>query len=77
MYDHYKEAKDIAGILATGGKTVEAGQILDAIANGKSGTEIFMILRFRIGPLLDAADVSEEAKGRLRVLYTKIDQALK
>ncbi len=36
-----------------------------------------MILRFRIGPLLDAADVSEEAKGRLRVLYTKIDQALK
>jgi len=77
MYDHYKEATELAIIISEWGMNVEAGQILDAIKNGKSGTEIFMTLRFRIEPLLDAANVPEEAKGRLRILYSKIDQALK
>jgi hypothetical protein len=76
MYDHYKESKELAGLLAAEGRTAEANAILDAMKIGKSGTEIFMILRFRIRPLLDAADVSEETKGRLRILYKKIDEAL-
>jgi hypothetical protein len=77
MYDHYKEATELAMIISGCGMTFEASQILDPIKNGKSGTEIFMTLRFRMEPLLDAANVPEEAKGRLRILYSKIDQALK
>ena len=76
-YDHYEEAKEIAALLASEGKPSEAEQILDAIRNGKSGTEIFMILRFRLAPLLDAENVSIETKKRMRVLHGKLDDALK
>lgn len=75
-YDHYEEAKKIAALLAAQGMSLESVQILDAIKDGKSGTEIFMILRFRLAPLLNAQGLSEDTKERMRVLHTKLDEAL-
>ncbi|MBC7501611.1 MAG: hypothetical protein H7315_14105 [Herminiimonas sp.] len=76
IYDHYEEAKKIAALLAAQGMASESVQILDAIKDGTSGTEIFMILRFRLTPLLNAQGLSKDTKERMRILHTKLDEAL-
>lgn len=75
-YDHYEEAKKIAASLAAQGLSSEAAQILDPIKEGKSGTEIFMILRFRLASMLKAKDLSKDTKEHMRILYSKLDAAL-
>lgn len=75
-YDHYEEARKVAELLEADGFSDQAKQVSDAMVDGKTGTEIFMILRFRLHPLLDAEGLSEATKQRLRVLYSKVNEAL-
>lgn len=75
-YDHYEEAKKVAEQLEAEGFPEQAKQVSDAMVDGKTGTEIFMILRFRLKPLLDVEGISEATKQRLQLLYSKVDEAL-
>ena len=75
-YDNYEEAKMIAKLLTMQGFPSEAKQILAAIRDGKSGTEIFMILRFRLASMLNTQGVSDDTKERMGILHKKLDEAL-
>lgn len=76
-YDHYEEAKTLASSLNAEGFPGHAQQLLDAMNEGKMGTEIFMILRTRLANLLSTAHLTETTKKRAGVLHAKIDEALK
>ena len=76
VYDHYAEAKGIAAELEKAEFTAAATNIRQAIAEGVSGTEIFMQLRFYLRPFVDAPGVSDETKARMRELYAKLDLGL-
>jgi hypothetical protein len=75
-YDHYEEAKAVAASLAVEGFLDQAKQINDAMMEGRTGTEIFMILRFRLKPLLHVGGLSDATRQRLQFLYSKLDEAL-
>jgi hypothetical protein len=75
-YNHYDEAKEIASQLENEGFEPFATQIRDAMKRGATGTEIFMMLRACIKPLLNDAGLPKHTAARLRILYTKLDDAL-
>ena len=76
-YDHYEEARQVAALLKSEGFPEQAQQISTAMTDGKTGTEIFMILRFRLKPLLDLEGIPESTRQRMQLLYSKVDEALK
>ena len=76
IYDHYEEARAIAEALGREGRLSKAKQILDAMADAGSGTEVFMALRHRVALLLNAAPLPSATDRRSRVLYSKLNEAL-
>ncbi|MEO7065619.1 MAG: hypothetical protein ABI114_01810 [Rhodanobacter sp.] len=75
-YNQYDEANKIAMLLEMDGFSDQADQITNAMKDGKTGTEIFMILRFRLRSLLDIYGLPEETREQIRILYSKLDEAL-
>lgn len=76
-YDHYVEAKKVAELLAEEGHAAVGQSLLQAIAGGTSGTEIFMRLKYHLEQVLNAPDLSAQTGGRVRLLYEKLDEALR
>jgi len=75
-YDHYDQAKQIAERIEREGFPEKAQNVRYAIENGKSGTEIFMQLRFYLSPLLDEERVDSFTKEKIGTLIEKINEAL-
>jgi hypothetical protein len=75
-YDYYKEAREVADAIEARGHAAEAGKMRSAISEGRSGTEIFMQLRFYLSPLLGAAGIEPALADRIRTLHRKLDDAL-
>lgn len=75
-YDHYAEAKKIAAQLDAQGFSSEAENIRNAISEGRSGTEIFMQLRFYLTPISNAENLTDDIKWQITVLLNKINEAL-
>ena len=75
-YDHYAEAKKIAAQLDAQGLPSDAEKIRSAISEGRSGTEIFMQLRFYLTPVLSTVNLADGVKGQITVLLGKINEAL-
>lgn len=75
-YDHYAEAKIIADRIEAAGFSDQAENIRHAIDDGRSGTEIFMQLRFYLEPLKADAEIDSETQSRISVLLDKINEAL-
>lgn len=76
-YDHYAEAKRVAQLLSQDGRSSEGQALLRAMEGTSSGTEIFMKLRHSLERLVDAPGISAGTAERLRVLYEKVDEALR
>jgi hypothetical protein len=76
-YDHYSEAKSIADRIEAEGFIEQAESVRRAIDEGRSGTEIFMQLRFYLSPLQECAQIDASTQSRIAVLVGKIDEALR
>jgi hypothetical protein len=76
-YNHYDEAKKIASELESEGFESFAAKIRDSMRYGSTGTEIFMMLRACIMPLLNEDGLSTQTSDHVRTLFTKLDDALK
>jgi hypothetical protein len=75
-YDHYAEAKSIADRIEAEGFPDQAEAVRSAIDDGRSGTEIFMQLRFYLSPLEGNAQVDPITQSRIAFLLGKINAAL-
>lgn len=75
-YDHYAEAKQIAGLIENEGFAQQAGEVRHAIDDGRSGTEIFMQIRYYLSPLLEDERIDSVTRERIRILVEKINEAL-
>jgi len=64
-YDHYKEARSIADQIQVEGFPDEAANVRAAIEDGRSGTEIFMQLRFYLPPIQEEVRVDSQPHGDL------------
>ncbi|MEO9130905.1 MAG: hypothetical protein ABI240_06820 [Sphingomonas sp.] len=75
-YDHYAEAKSIADKIEAAGFSVEAAAVRDAIDEGRSGTEIFMQLRFYLTPLQGNDAIDPATQSQIATLIDRINEAL-
>jgi hypothetical protein len=75
-YDHYAEAKSIADRIEAEGFPDQAVAVRNAIDEGRSGTEIFMQLRFYLAPLQGNTHIDPTTQSRIGMLIDKIDEAL-
>jgi hypothetical protein len=75
-YDHYREARSIADQIEVGGFPDQAAHVRAAIEDGRSGTEIFMQLRFYLSHIQEAVEVDNQTQIRIRILIEKIGEAL-
>nr|WP_320049946.1 hypothetical protein [uncultured Desulfuromonas sp.] len=79
MFDHYKEARNLAGQLRKEAMSDFADKIISAMESGSTGTEIFMALRWEIGKLLEvkACSLPKHIRDKATILYDELDNALK
>jgi len=75
-YDYFGETQGIAEILSKSVFTGEARNITDAIIEGGTNLEIFMILRFRLALILKEKAVPEFCLRKIKLLHDKIDHEL-
>ena len=75
-YNHYAEAELIAENLVAQGLISEAENIRYVISEGRSGTEIFMQLKFYLKPLLNNTNIAVDTRSHIAVLVGKIEKAL-
>lgn len=47
-YDYYSQARELAKLLARDGAAALSKEVLNAMVNGSTGTEIFMLLRVAV-----------------------------
>ncbi len=76
-YDYYGEAKALAEELKLAGFINYETEILRAMEEGETGTEILMILRFRLESMLAAKDVPKSLIERATDLQGRLNDALK
>ncbi len=78
IFDHYKEARELAKQLQEEKMDDFANKIFEAIEEGSTGTEIFMALRWNIEGLLNVKDysLSKAIKDRANRLYKELNKAL-
>jgi len=76
MSDPYEEAREIANVLDGAGLHEYAEGLRSALVEGATGTEIYMILRWRLAEIVNDAEVEADIKARVRVLYDYLDRAL-
>lgn len=75
-YDYYGEAKALAEALKSAGFPDYGAEIVRAMEEGETGTEIFMIMRARLGGVLAAGQLPSDLMTRVEALYGKLDSAL-
>lgn len=75
-FDHYAAAAVLVRHLIQSGRTKEASVIEKAIAEGSTGSEIFMALRFSIAEIVAHTPLEGEAKIVASILLTELDKAL-
>jgi hypothetical protein len=75
-YDHYREARSIADQIEVDGFLDQAAKVRAALEDGRSGTEIFMQLRFYLSAIQQAAQVDDQTRIRIKILIDKINGAL-
>jgi hypothetical protein len=78
-FDHYKEARELAEELRKEKIDHFANQIIKAMEEGSTGTEIFMTLRWNIEQLLKTKELScqKRIKDKAICLYRELGNALK
>lgn len=74
--DAYQETRAIADSLAKVGLGEYAGQVRGSLAEGATGTEIYMILRWRLANIANDTALPAELKTRLLSLHDHLDRAL-
>lgn len=75
-YDHYAEAKGIAEQIEAEGFEQQASDVRKAISEGRSGTEIFMQLRFYLSSLQTDMRIDPITRDRIATLVSKLNEAL-
>ena len=74
--DPYQEVSAIAGLLDKTGLRDHADQLRSALAEGVTGTEIYMILRWRLANIAQDLELPPELKNCLLLLHDYLDRAL-
>lgn len=77
-FDHYKEAEELAEELRKEKLDSIADEIIKAMEEGSTGTEIFMALRLNIDILLKTKELSysNNIKDKATSLFNELDKAL-
>lgn len=75
-YDYYSEARALAEELRSAGLPDRASGIIGAMEEGETGTEIFMIMRARLGHLLAEENMAPNLMERVRALFERLNSAL-
>jgi len=76
-YDHYAAANQLADRLDLEGHNEWASKIRNAMAEGATGTEIFMRLRWQLTQLRDRqAWLSKTSREQLEELLTELEKSL-
>jgi len=75
-YDYYGEAKRLAKALETSGFSDYATEILGAMEEGVTGTEIFMIMRMRLAKLLATERLPLDLRVSIQALHERLNNAL-
>jgi hypothetical protein len=76
--DYYAEALELAQILEAEGRRSDSKLLRDAIADGATGSEILMALRWHLKRIEEATSESDtETRSRIRDLSTAIGRALR
>lgn len=75
-YDQLSEAKDIAEKIAANGFTETSNAVRHAVDDGRSGTEIFIKLRFYLKPLLSENAIDSTTHNRIKFLLENIEKSL-
>jgi hypothetical protein len=76
MNDPYQEARAIADTLDGNGKHEYADQLRSALVEGATGTEIYMILRWRLANIANDTTITADVKKRMRLLQDYLDRTL-
>lgn len=75
--DYYAESKKLAEDLETEGLGKYANALLDAIAQGSTGTEILMALSWNLDHLIDSSECPQQLKLRAAGLRNKLVKVLR
>lgn len=75
-YDYYSEAKELAEELRLAGFSNYEADILGAMEEGETGTEIFMIMRARLIYILAEKRMPQNLLRRATGLYEKLNDSL-
>ena len=75
-YDHYSQARELAKLLARDGANAPSEEVLDAMAIGSTGTEIFMLLRVTVKRSLAAPNLSSDTRQLAQTLLAHLENAL-
>lgn len=76
MNDPYQEVRTLADLLDAAGLSDYAQQLRSALVEGATGTEIYMILRWRLANMAEDTAVPADLKARLLTLHGYLDRAL-
>ncbi|WP_205205221.1 hypothetical protein [Azonexus hydrophilus] len=75
-YDYYSEAKRLAEALENSGFSDYGAEIVGAMEEGGTGTEILMIMRMRLTGLLAVERLPLNLRESIQVLHDRLDNAL-
>lgn len=76
MNDPYEEARTVADLLDVAGLRHHAEQLRSALVEGATGTEICMILRWRLANMAGDTAIPADLKGRILLLHGYLDRTL-
>ena len=75
-YDHYAAARDLTSSLEEEGYAADAAKLRSAIANGATGTEIFMELRFHLSEIIQRVPMTAQSWITASRLLAELNDAL-
>ncbi len=75
-FDHYAVARKLMVLLQKQGYSSEAKALALAMAEGATGTEVFMALRFRLANVIERVPLAGETKKLALELFEKLNDSL-
>lgn len=75
-FDHYATARELISHLERTGYPTEAAALDSAMADGATGTEIFMALRFHLASIITRIPLKGDAQLLASRLLAELDDAL-
>jgi hypothetical protein len=75
-YDQFREAGIIADKIEKDGFNQQAEEVRSAISNGRSGTEVFMQIRFYLSPLIKRDEINLSTRVQIKILVDNLNEAL-